>query len=182
MILPAPIFTPVVGEDSGQRIVRIVRSFSGCSLSVRTKELAALVGRGVDDESIAQWKTNCATFVLGVLFAAGCPYAALWKPIKNGMSFAVLVNIGQYYSAWRDPAVDGPPVPGSVMWYELPGENDDHAEFHLAPPDEHGGGGRGDNLISIGDSPEAFSWGRPMHRWLDVSCIALPDAIVTGGA
>ena len=178
MILPAPVFAPVVGEDSGARVVRIVRSYVGCSLSVRIQDLAALVGRGVNDSGIVSWKTNCATFMLGVLFAAGCPWDGLKRPLKIGTAFSVLVSLGQAYNAWKDPTVDGPAVPGSGLWYEIVGKDDDHAEFHLGGLDgqEHGGGGRADNLISIGDSPEATSLDRPMHRWLDVRMISLPDA------
>jgi hypothetical protein len=178
MILPAPIFAPVIGEDSGARIVRIVRSYVGCSLSNRCSDLAALVGRGVDDSSIVAWKTNCAVFVLGVLYAAGCPWPVLQRPLTVGTAFSVLVSLGQFYNAWKNPVTEGPPIPGAAMWYETPGDNDDHAEFHLggALGDEHGGGGRADNLISIGDSPEATSLSMPMHRWLDIQMIGLPDA------
>jgi hypothetical protein len=170
-ILLAPSFPLVPGECAGDRIVRVVRYYAGASLSSRRPELAALIGRGIDDESMVALKTNCATFACGVLYAAGCRFESLCRPIKIGMSFATLVDLGGRMGAWRDPAVAGPPKPGAVMWYEIAGTDDDHAEFHLAPPDEHGGGGRADNAITIGDSPEAMSWGRPMHRWLD------PDAL-----
>jgi hypothetical protein len=179
-ILAAPVFAPVLGEDGASRIVRIVRSFEHCSLSERKEDLAALVGRGVDDSSVVFWQTNCAEFACGVLFAAGCPAAMLAKPIKNGMAFSTLVEVGDDMGAWRDPIKDGPPVPGAVLWYKLGNENDDHAEFLLALPDEHGGGGRANNEITIGHGDFHVSWGRPIHKWLDPASLGLPDAAASG--
>ena len=178
MILPAPQFPPVSGESDGQRIARIVRSFNGCSLSSRRADLAALVGRGVDDESIVTIQTNCATFALGVLAAAGCAHPILKRTYVNGMAFSWLVQIGNDLGAWRDPATDGPPVTGAAMWYEVAGMNDDHVEWCVdASVPIHGGGGRPNNAITVGPGPIALSCGRPLHRWLDPERLGLPGWI-----
>ena len=186
MILPAPVFIPVLGEDSGARVVRIVRSYVGCALhdpahpllpNSRFVDLAALVGRGVDDESIAYVSTNCGTFSLGVLKAAGCQHKLLTQKYVSGMAIAWLNEIGQYFSAWRTIAKDGPPLPGCLCWYEIAGLNDDHVEWELDNGD-HGGGGRADNGITVEHGPVTLSLGRPMKAWLDITSL-LPDTIVT---
>jgi hypothetical protein len=173
----APLFLPQPGEDAGRRFARIVRLYDKCSLHNRRADLASLVCRGTDDESIVEWKTNCAVFILGVLAAAGCPHPALKQPLKNGMAFSVMIQIGNDYGAWRDPAKDGQPKAVCVLWYERIA-GDDHAEVFLSEPDEHGGGGRADNAITVGHSDIHESWGRPVHRWLDLGACRLPDAHV----
>jgi hypothetical protein len=176
MILPAPTFPAVLGESAGARIVRIVRAYVGCSLHVRRQDLAALVGRGVDDEAIVGWETNCCTFALGVLAAAGVDFPSLRIPLRNGFEFGVLVQLGNRFDAWRKPAPGDPPPPaGALLWYEIDGTNDDHVEIMLAPPDEHGGGGRPDNAITSGRGDVHASWSRPLHRWLDPEALCLPD-------
>jgi putative peptidoglycan binding protein len=174
--VPAPTFDVVDGESNGARIARIVRFYEGCSLSARTDELGALVGRGVDDpNSVVRITTNCAMFALGVLSAAGVQHPLLSKPYVNGMAFAWVVQIGTDTGAWRDPSTDGPPVEGAAMWYRIAGTNDDHVEFMLTPPDEHGGGGRANNAITIETGDVSTSVGRPLYKWLD------PSALPMGG-
>lgn len=176
-ILPAPYFPPILGETAGQRIARIVRAYAGCSLHHRRDELGALVGRGVDaPDDVVCITTNCATFAIGVLKAAGCQHTLLSKPYVVGMAFAWLVRIGNDHDAWRPAEL--PPSEGAVLWYRLPDLNDDHAEFFLSAPDEHGGGGRPDNAITVGHGDIHASWGRPLHRWLDPDALCLPDAHV----
>lgn len=181
MILPAPVFPLVPGEPPGDRLARLVRQYDGSSLHSRREELAALVGRGVDDESVIAIKTNCAMFALGILAAAGCTHHLLSRQYENGMAFAWLVQIGDDLDAWRDPAKDGAPVTGAVLWYELAGQNDDHAEFlvDVSGP-VHGGGGRPDNAITVAVGPVALSCGRPIHRWLDPSALGIPVAEEAG--
>jgi hypothetical protein len=181
MTIPAaPSFPPILGESGGDRIVRIVRAFNGCSLLNRREDLAGLVCRGVDDESVVTWTTNCCTFALGVLAAAGCDFPALWVPLKNGMEFELLEDLGTYYQAWHIPSPGDVMPPGALIWYEISGENDDHVEFFLSAPDEHGGGGRTNNEITIGNGDFHTSWSRPIHKWLDPSSLRLPDAHVDG--
>jgi hypothetical protein len=185
-VLPAPSFPPVFGEDSASRVVRIVKFYAGCSLSKRRQDLAALVGRGVDDESVVTWATNCATFALGVLAAAGFDYAPLKTPLKNGMEFSLLAAVGHKFDAWRDLVKDGPPKSGAIMWYRTPErvgqspKNDDHAEFLLGSLAGwiglHGGGGRANNLISGETGDVRTSLSRPMYMWLDPNALGLPDA------
>jgi hypothetical protein len=185
VILPAPSFLPIVGESGPARVVRIVRAFAGCSLHVRRAELAALVGRGVDDESVVAWETNCCTFALGVLFAAGVDFPALRIPLVNGAEFGILVSLGYHFGAWRTVVPSEIPPAGAAVWYRTPTppggkpKNDDHVEFALDGLDEHGGGGRPDNAIEIQRGNVHVSAGRPLYRWLDPNALGLPDAIAS---
>jgi len=176
MIYPVPVFAPVFGESGAARIVRIVRSYDKVSLSNRRADLAALVGRGVDDgDRVVTISTNCGTSALGVLRAAGCPHLLVSKPYVSGMAIAWLVQIGRDMSAWRDPVKDGPPQSGALCWYEIAGENDDHVEWELDNGD-HGGGGRTNNAITVEHGPVALSMGRPLKAWLDPEALSLPEA------
>lgn len=167
-ILPAPTYPIGAGESPGELIARIVRVYAGCSCKVRRDELAALVGRGVQDESIVTWRTNCALFALGVLAAAGVRHTLLAEPTRIEMAFCDLVRIGDDLGAWRDPATAGAIPVGAWMWYRLPGLNDDHIECFLSNlGPEHGGAGRADNAVTIATGIPALSCGRPMYRWLD---------------
>ena len=176
MILPAPTFPPVVGEDSGARVDRVVRIYAGCSLSVRRDDLAALVGRGVDDESMVTWETNCLTFALGVIAACGSDVAELHEHIPNGREAVALDPLVKRAGGWA-PYVAGQPVKtGSLMHYRsvpyrvnAAGETvyDDHYEFKLMAPDEHGGGGRANNEITVEHGDWPHSVGRPLHEVLD---------------
>lgn len=178
MILLAPDYPPAPGESAAARICRIVRSYAGCSLSHDRERLAALVGRGVDDASVVTWRTNCLTFSLGVLAAAGCPDLVLRKPLRNGREGEVIAAIAEAHGGWLDPQKEGPPVPGSLIWYEIAGENDDHYEWEL-DGGEHGGGGRTDNEITIERGPVTLSLGRPIRGWLHPEQLGLPDASTT---
>ena len=178
VILPAPSFPPVVGESPGARVARITRSYVGCSLHERFDELAALVGRGVDETSVATWENNCCTFVLGVLSAAGLTFPPLQVPLVNGREFGVLEAIGDHFNAWRVPAVSELIPTGAILWYHVDGKAIDHAELMLTPPDEHGGAGRKDNGVAAGQSDVHTSEGRPLYRWLDPDALNLPDANV----
>ncbi len=176
MILPAPSFPIVPGESPGDRLARIVAHYAGCSLGTRQDELAALVGRGVCDSSIVAWKTNCASFALGVLAAAGCPHPILQKPTLIGHAFSDLVAIGYALGAWRPWASSGSITVGAALWYETtPAAGDDHVEFYLSPDGPtHGGGGRADNAITVGKGAVDLSWGRPVHQWLDPEELGIP--------
>lgn len=170
-LVPEPSFQRIPGETTGQRIARIVRFYEGASLSNRKDELGALVARGVDDpNSVVGIKTNCAMFALGILKAAGVQHPLLDKPYVNGMAFTWLVQIGNDMGAWRTPDQGTPPV-GAAMWYRIPNTNDDHIEFMLTPPDEHGGGGRVNNAITIGKSDISTSMNRPLYKWLDPNAL-----------
>jgi hypothetical protein len=189
-VLPAPVFAPVVGETSSMRIVRIMKSYEGCSLSARRADLAALVGRGIDDELVVEWKTNCETFALGVLFAAGIDLVELCIPLRNGREAEVLDAIDKKFHAWRTAATSESPPAGALMHYRsspyrtrADGSTiyDDHVEFMLEAPDLHGlslhgGGGRENNEITIERGNIHFSAGKPLCRWLDPVALNLPDA------
>lgn len=188
MVVAIPLFEFVAGESCGDRIARIVRFYVGSSLFNRRDDLGALVARGVDDPTeVVGIKTNCATFSLGVLAAAfGSVDAArgahplLATPYKNGMAFAWLTEIANAWGAWVKP-VPGQIVPvGACMHYGTSGLNNDHAEWMLAEPDTHGGGGRTDNAVTLGQSDPHTNLGRPLLQWLDPEKVplVLPDAYV----
>ena len=190
MILPAPVFDVIPGELPGARIARIVRAYDGCRLHdpgtqlqhPRIWELAALVGRGVNDQQMVTWQTNCATFALGVLSAAGLPCG---PATKIGEAFSDLVRIGYSLNAWQasrpeniaDAAHPGDYPVGALLWYRLDGTNDDHVEFFLGRAADgkmlHGGGGRADNAITVAEGEVDWSWGRPVWRWLEPGLLGL---------
>ena len=177
MILPAPAIPFVPGELPGVRIARIVQMYAGCALGTRQDELAALIGRGVCDESMVAWRTNCATFALGVLAASGCSHYILEAPTLIGRAFSDLVQLGNEMHAWQ-PGNSGPIPVGALLHYGITGENDDHAEFYLSPiGPQHGGGGRPDNAITVGTGPVALSMGRPIEQWLDPGALGITVAL-----
>lgn len=166
----------IPGESAGDRIARIVRIYEGCSLSNRKGDLAALVCRGVCDESFVNLQTNCAVFALGVLFAAGVVDPVLTDPTAVGAAFSDLVTLGYRHVAWQPPRAEALPA-GAWMWYRVAGTNDDHIECYLGNG-KHGGGGRPNNAITIGDSSYAISNGRPLWRWLDPDLLQIPTVQV----
>ena len=56
---------------------------------------------------------------------------------------------------------------------------DDHYEFKLLASDEHGGGGRANNEITVEHGDWSHSVGRPLYEVLDPDGYGLPDANVT---
>lgn len=182
MVLPEPNFPLLPGESPGARIARIAQSYVGCALhdpthptlpNKRLDDLAALVGRGVDDQSVVSIRTNCATFALGVLRAAGVVHPRLSQRYVDGMAFAWLIEIGDSFSAWR-PGDAGPLSVGAVLHYAVQGENDDHAEVYVsAAGPMHCGGGRVDNGITLETGPVTLSMGRPIMQWLDPDALGL---------
>jgi hypothetical protein len=174
LIPTPPIVAIVPGECAGDRIARIVRLYAGCSLSNRRSDLASLVCRGVCDESFVAVQTNCATFALGVLAAAGVTDPVLSSPTAIGAAFSDMVTLGYRHVAWRPPQAEALPA-GALMWYRISGTNDDHVEVYLGGG-EHGGGGRPGNAVTIGTSSYALSNGRPLWRWLDPEMLQIPTA------
>jgi hypothetical protein len=184
MILPAPMFPPMLGEDAGQRIDRVVRAYAGCSLSIRTKDLAALVGRGVDDEDMVNWNTNCLTFALGVIAACGSDVAELRQHIPNGREYVALSPLVKRAGGWALYLTGQSVKTGSLMHYRsvpyrvnAAGETvyDDHYEFKLSGADEHGGGGRANNEITVEHGDWSRSVGKPLYEILDPDGYGLPD-------
>ncbi len=176
------LYPKIPGESAQDRGVRIVRDMAGCSLLKNRDKLTRFVARdGAESkpEDVVQWETNCAEFGVSYLAAlAGsledarklCALLAL--PIRNGQAFSVLVQIGDKLGAWCPAPKKGEPVPrAAIIWYEIDGTNDDHAEISLDPPDEHGGGGRAHNEITIAHGDEHESWSRPIHKILDITKI-----------
>lgn len=172
------------GETPGQKIVRIVRTYVGCSLSIRADELGKLVGRGVDDPKRAVTvKTNCGMFALGVLAEADVRSDILDRPYlaANGLApganaIAWLLELGRAKGALVPVPVPMPlsvkPPMGALLHYGTPGKNNDHMEWLLsevAPSGaaDTGGGGRTNNAITAGRGVVAWNNGRPLLHYLD---------------
>ena len=161
------------GEAPADRLVRILRTFVGCSLHSRRDDLGRLVARGVDDpEAVVTIATNCGTTALGIMALAGVDHALLSAPYRSGMAIAWLRTIGRDLGALNPYSPSNPPKPGALLRYNTLGKNDDHVEWLLGPlgadgAADHGGGGRADNAITEGTGPVLASWGRPLVEWWD---------------
>jgi hypothetical protein len=59
------------------------------------------------------------------------------------------------------------------MHYGTRGVNNDHAEWLLSEPDEHGGAGRTNNAVSIGHGDPHWSLGRPLIEWMDPEAVPI---------
>jgi hypothetical protein len=190
-------FPDVSGESARDRLVRLVRFAAGqsWSLSNSKDKLAALVSRGVDEpvDYAVLWKTNCGTSALGFLAltagtvdAATAIHSLLGTKSANGKSLMWMQKIGDDAGAWvKYTGASGPqPKAGDLMWYwnhpkktNDAGEEvtvwDDHVEWCLAAPDgdskaDHGGGGRSDNAITVGNGDIRTNAARGMRQFLDL--------------
>lgn len=164
----------VPGERAGERIIRIVKKYVGCSLSKRKDELGKLVARGVDNPNVVVGiTTNCGTSALGIMAAAGVKHDLLSKKYESGAAIMWLRQIGQDLGALNRFKSDGPmPPPGSLLRYNTAGCNDDHVEWLMSSIDEkgyadHAGGGRGGNAITFEHGMVLKSLGRPLVEWWD---------------
>ncbi len=184
------------GESPGQKLVRIVRHYAGCSLTARADELGALVARGVDDPARAVTiKTNCGMFAMGVMAQAGVASPVLERRYLSANGLAPGANaivwlreLGTKLGALVKLPVPGvinslgaghKPPPGALLRYNTAGKNDDHVEWLLSEVDvtghaEHGGGGRTNNAITLcaADAPNSaglitWNYGRPLVEYWD---------------
>jgi len=170
----------VPNEQPADRIIRLVKSHVGCSLSERRAELGKLVARGVDSpEQVVTISTNCATTALGIMAEAGVRDAILNKPYQSGMAVSWVRQIGINTGALVKFDGKTMPKPGSLLHYNTPGTNNDHVEWLLGPIDaqgnaDHGGGGRSNNAITEGTGNVMSSWGRPLVEWWDPDKLGIP--------
>ena len=170
----------VPNEQPADRLIRLVKSHVGCSLSTRRDELGRLVARGVDTpEAVVGIATNCATSALGIMAEAGVRDAILNKPYVSGMAVSWVRQIGINTGALQKYSPTNPPKPGSLLRYCSPGSNNDHVEWLLGPMDangnaDHGGGGRSNNAITEGTGDVRSSWGRPLIEWWDPDLLGIP--------
>jgi hypothetical protein len=164
----------------------------GASLHAWLPDLTGLVARGVDEPTwaaqVVQWKTNCATSALGFLAAicgdvdaAKALHPLLATRSVNGMSMPWLMQLGHDAGAWVTYAgMSGrQPRAGDLLHYGTPGQNNDHVEWCLSDPTpagaaDHGGGGRPDNLISVGNGSIVSSAGRPLLAFIDLDKLTIP--------
>lgn len=170
----------VPNEQPADRIIRLVKSHVGCSLSTRRDELGKLVARGVDKpEAVVTISTNCATSALGIMAEAGVRDAILNKPYQSGMAVSWVRQIGINTGALVKFDGKTMPKPGSLLRYNTPGSNNDHVEWLLGPVDaqgnaDHAGGGRANNAITEGTGNVLSSWGRPLVEWWDPDKLGIP--------
>lgn len=180
-----PHYDFVIGESNGQRFARIIKDFAGCSLLVNRPRLEALVCKGVTDDSgvndVVTAMTNCGTTALGVLAAgagdvdtARSIHVLLATPYKIGMAIAWLNQIGDDLGAWVTWKA-GMAIPVGALCYYGTGNNL-HVEWKTDEPDEHAGGGRPNNAITVGSSDMSTNNGRPLDKYLDPDKIPLPEA------
>lgn len=169
------------GGTPGDKIVRTVKFYAGCSLDHRADELGALVARGVDDPKVVnQVVTNCGMFALGVFAEVGVNSPILERRYVNGKAITWLCDIGRQMGALVRWKPNGPqPLPGALLRYNTAGTNDDHVEFMLSPIDahgwaEHGGGGRTRNAIRLSARSYVLSNNaRPLVEFWDVEKLGI---------
>ncbi len=169
------------GESPGDKIVRTVRHYAGCSLDHRADELGALVARGVDDPKVViEVHTNCGMFALGVFAEVGVASPILDRRYVNEMAIGWCRDIGRQLGALVKWTAKGPqPKKGSLLRYNTAGANDDHVEFLLSDLDahgwgEHGGGGRTRNAITLSERSYVLSSrARPLVEFWDVDRLGI---------
>jgi hypothetical protein len=165
---------------AGDRIAGTAEAYVGCSLKHRRSELGKLVACGVDDpEKLVAYKTNCATFVRGIMHECGVVHRRIQEPYRIGMAVADVLEIAGRHGAlakWSGQRLKR----GAILYYatpEKPGKparNDDHVEVLLedAGTDvgwtkRHCGGGRPENAITEQRSDIRLSSGRPLLQVID---------------
>ncbi len=169
------------GESAADKIVRLVNSYVGCSLSERREDLGKLVARGVDDPNVVVTiTTNCGTSALGIEALAGVKDPLLDKKYVSGEAIAwvrqIAINLGALvkYTGKNGPQ----PKRGDLMHYFDVGKNNNHVEWCLSDPDEngvaeHGGGGRSNNAITKSTSSVYTNYYRPLQEIIDVDKLGI---------
>lgn len=187
MTSPIATINSLPGETPGDKIVRLVNSYIGCSLSERRDELSKLVARGVDDPNVVVTiTTNCGTSCLGIMALAGVQDPLLNHKYVSGMAIAwvrqIAINLGALnkYTGKNGPQ----PKRGDLMHYFDDGKNNNHVEWCLSDPDEngiaeHGGGGRSNNAITKSTSSIYTNYYRPLKEFIDCNKLGI-EIVPTG--
>lgn len=180
--MPKATINSLPGEQPGEKIVRLFKHFVGCSLTNRRSELGKLVSREVDNpEVVVTIATNCGTSALGIMALAGVQHALLDKHYVSGAAISWCLKIGYDLGALRDVRNSKgviPPV-GSLLHYNTEGTNNDHVEWLLSKPDEHGnaihgGGGRVGNALGMsGPSNIWLNNNRPLVAYIDPDLLGI---------
>lgn len=186
--MPIATLNSLPGESAADKIVRLVNSYVGCSLSSRREDLGKLVARGVDDPNqVVTITTNCGTSALGILAIAGAKDPILDKKYVSGMAIAWVRQIGINLKALNKYTGKNGPQPkrGDLLHYYDDGKNNNHVEWCLSDPDEngiaeHGGGGRSNNAITKSTSSILTNYYRPLKEF--ISCDKLGIEIVNSGS
>ena len=169
------------GESARDKIVRLVNSYVGCSLSNRRDDLGKLVARGVDDpKQVVTITTNCGTSSLGIWAIAGAKDELLNKKYVSGMAIAWVRQIGINLKALNKYTGKNGPQPkrGDLLHYFDEGTNNNHVEWCLSDPDangiaEHGGGGRPNNAITKSTSSILTNYYRPLKEFIDAEKLGI---------
>jgi hypothetical protein len=180
------------------RLVAIARHCAGWHLPEYAEELAWLVGRHCDPPTlraqVAQWRTNCATSLLGMM-AHACidsrrafeVHPLLDTQSKNGLSLSWVVQVMRDKGMIRmrdghgQPTHAEPPNEPALLWYATLHLNNDHVGLQTTERDEKGvsevvEGGGPNNHIGKSRRDTTWSWGRPLVAYLPVRLLGLPDA------
>jgi hypothetical protein len=175
------VLNSLPGETPGEKIVRMVNKYIGCSLINERTKLADLIARGVDDPNqVVEVKTNCGMFALAIMEIAGARHDILNKKYVIGMAIGWVRQIGIDLKALNKYTGKNGPQPkrGDLLHYFSPGANNNHVEWLLSDPNEngiaeHGGGGRPNNAITKGTSSILYSSGRPLQEFIDCTKLGI---------
>ncbi len=178
----------LAGELPGDKIIRLVNDYIGCSLLNNRQKLADLVARGVDDPNqIVTVTTNCGLFSLGIMEIAGVQDPLLDKKYVIGLAIAWVRQIGTNLKALvKYTGKNGiQPKRGDLLHYYTNGKDDNHVEWCLSDIDdngiaEHGGGGRSNNAITKSTSSVLTNYYRPLQEI--IQCDKLGIEIVPVGS
>lgn len=164
---------PVPPEQRGETVAAMAERFVGCSLDIRTDELAELVAGGDDDPRLAvQIKTNCATFARGIIEACGVYHVRLDRPYRIGAAVADVLEVARSRGALA-PFKGQPLKRGTILHYATPGANNDHVEFLLADAGPANwvaptcGGGRARNAVTRKPAYDVRRDPRPLQHVID---------------
>lgn len=165
-----------------KRIVSVVESWVGASLTHRGDELRRFLARGVDDPRnlVDAHTSTCGLFALAVWHAIGLNHELLRRPYIIGKAPQWITLIAGSLGLVHTQHAHGAPHPGALLHYYSPRPSlDDHFEFLLAashsdgvcpahPRGVHAGGGRPNCAITREEGNVYFSLGRPLQKWYSV--------------
>jgi hypothetical protein len=186
------IFAVVPGETSGEYAARVVRAFDRARPDAKAGVHGLLywLAESVEgaDAAAEQYRTtNCATSWRWLAKKLGCPHKWCGLPDKQirkldpsgpvSWNLKIARDMGALIDVRGMPKADVEALLGEGwgIHYNTPGTNDSHMEWCLdsylpdPEPDEHGGGGRAGNEITVERGNVMQSLGRPIAHIIDPS-------------
>ena len=129
-------------------------------------------------------------YTCGPVDAASAVHSLLATPSQIGQAIAWLSRIGNDKGAWVTYSASGQqPQHGDLLWYwNHPTRTkddgttetvyDDHVEWALSDPGsdhvaDHGGGGRTNNAITVGNGDLTTNAGRALRKFLDLDKLGI---------